>query len=284
MLGPDAHGKGLCLEVHPLAVQGKKAVPGAVADGQHRHIAGQLLPIQLQAPQAALRQQQALGPCLKTDAAAQSLHFPPHGHHDAFQQVGADVRFGCLKGLVGRAVLLQQPQHQLAAVVSDARGELAVGISAGAALSELDVGLLAERSAPEKGLHIPVPQVHGPAPFQDHGAVAVFGQDQGGENARRAEAHDHRGRAQLFSSGRPGHDRRCAQLHVGIAAPADEGRLVPGQPQLHGADGFQPAVAQVQRLLVQAAPQNAVRTEPQFPSCGSQGFLLRKRKRKPDVR
>ena len=254
MLCTDTHRKGLGLEIHPLLFQGEEAVPGAVTDGQHRHVAGQFFPVQLQAAQTVFPQQKALGLRLKPHLTPQFLHLLAHGHHNVLQQVGADVGFGSLQRLVGRAMLLQQLQHQLAAIVPDTGGQLAVGISACATLAKLDVGPLVQLTAVKKGLDIPVTGIHGPATLQNDGAVAVFRQRQSGENAGGAKAHDYRRRGKLLFSGRGGHDGPGPQFDVGIVAFFHERRLVTGQRQLHRTDGFQVAVAQIERLFMQTTP------------------------------
>ena len=147
MFCPDAHRKGLGLQINALIPQGEKAVTGAVTNGQHRHITGQLLPLQLQACQAVFPQQKAFCLGLKADDTAKCFHLTAHRYYDIFQQIGADMGLGCLQRIMGRTVLFQQLQHQLAAVVTDTSGQLTVRIGTCAAFAKLDVGTLVQCTA-----------------------------------------------------------------------------------------------------------------------------------------
>ena len=194
------------------------------------------------------------------------------------------MRLGSPQRVLRRAVLPQDLGDQLAAVVSDAGGELAVGIGSGAALAELDVAILIQRAAGEKGVYRPVPLFHFRAPLQHHRPIAPSGQNQRGKHPRGAEAHDHGRRAQTLFPAGCGQNRSFSQADGGIVFHPDKRRLIPRQFKLHRADGMKSAVPQVKGLPVDPARGRGFPAQTASAPGGKQGFLFSEGKRKPDVR
>ena len=77
-----------------------------------------------------------------------------HALHREGQQVRADVRLALDEDAVRRAVLREGLDHLAHEGVVDARGELAVGVRAGAALAEVHVALGHQRAVAHQLGHV----------------------------------------------------------------------------------------------------------------------------------
>ena len=184
------------------------------------------------------------------------------------------MRLGQTHDLRRSAMLLQQLQHQLTPGVADAAGELAVGIGPCAALAELDIAVRRQRPAGKIPVYRRVPPGHFAAPLQNHGAIAVFRQDQRRKHPCRAEAHHHRRRGKAFFTGGDRQHRRAAQTDRRLPAALCKGPLVAAKLQLHGADGLQLPPAQVQRLLMHPAGTDGAAAQGELFPRGGEGLLL----------
>ena len=85
-------------------------------------------------------------------------------------------------------------QHIVAQRITNARGQLAVRVGAGAALTELDIAVGIERTALPERIHNLVALVQISASLEHERTVAVLCQHIGGEQSRRAETDYHRSR------------------------------------------------------------------------------------------
>ena len=182
---------------------------------------------------------------LEPDVAAPGQQLGPDALHHLAEHVGADVGLVGPEDVLRRAVLHQGLQHGGDAAVVGARGQLAVGKGACATLPELDVGERVQHPGGPEGGYIGGALFHRAAPLQYDGGQPRPGQEQGGEQARRAHAHHH-----WRQGGGPGGGGKdiglpLKQGDVFAVGTAHQVLLVVGR-QLHGADvvdvGFFPGV------------------------------------------
>ncbi len=83
-------------------------------------------------------------------------------------------------------------QHVVAQRITDARGQLAVRVGAGAALTELDIAVGIKRTALPERIHNLVALVQISAALEHEWTIAVLCQHIGGEQSRRTETDHHR--------------------------------------------------------------------------------------------
>ena len=120
---------------------------------------------------------------------------------------------------------LDELLHHLAAEetrIADLAPQLAIGEGAGVALDELHVRLGIEHALAPQAPGVAGALAHGLAAFQHDRAEAHLRQQQGAEDAARAEAHHHRAQRQIG-----GGVRRRHVAHVGRARHA----RIAGQPR-----------------------------------------------------
>ena len=200
MLDPHADRKGLALHRHPLALQHREAIAGAMAHRQHHLRGGDAAAIgQHHGPNgAAVRLQfQLIHPALEPDLPAEGFDLGPQAPDHRGQFEGADVgpvQHQNLRIGTGLHQLLEHLAAQVAGVTHLAV-ELAVGEGARTSLPELGIGFRVEGAlaAPEaEGVGAAL--LHRLAPLQQQWPQAHLGQQQRAEIAAGAGPHHHRPR------------------------------------------------------------------------------------------
>ena len=198
MLDAHAHGEGLGLHGHALAVQPGEGVAGAVAHRQHHGrdrdpaAIGQHHGAHRPAPRLQL---QSAHPAAERHLAAEGLDAgaqPPH-HGGQLERTdmgtvqGEDLRTGA-----GIHQFFQHLAH-VGAGLTHLAVELAVREGAGTTLPELGVGFRIERALPApEAERVGRALLHRLAPLQQQGPQPHLGQQQGGEIAAGAGTHHHR--------------------------------------------------------------------------------------------
>ncbi len=134
----------------------------------------------------------------------------------------------CDEDAVGRAEAGEDLQHLAHVRVVDARGELAVGVRAGAALAEVHVALEQERAVAHQLRHVLAALDDVLAALQHQRLDAPLRQAQRREHAGRPEAHDDRPLLRL-----PLHRRRRRQGGLRLAHVGWQRRGRPTGRQLH---------------------------------------------------
>ena len=233
---PD--GEGLGGHGHPGVQQHPEGVPGGVAGGEHQRVTGQGV-----GPAGALHGQPGQRPAAdvqprqlmaEAHVAAQGEQLLPQAAHHLPQHVGADVGLVLVEDVRRGPRLHQGAEHGGNAGVVGAGGQLAVGEGARAPLSELHVGGGIQHAGGPELFHVRRPLLHRAAPLQHDGGQAVPGQEQGGEQPRRAHARHHR-----RQGGAPPHRRE----YIGPGRQAGAHPLIPAAGQQlflslhHGPDG-----------------------------------------------
>ena len=115
-----------------------------------------------------------------------------HFTNYSLEDIRADVRLRLFDDIRRSTVLGKDFQHIVAQRITDARGQLAVRVGAGAALTELDIAVGIERTALPERVHDLVALVQISAALEHERTVAVLCQHIGGEQSRRAETDHHR--------------------------------------------------------------------------------------------
>ena len=108
------------------------------------------------------------------------------------EDIRADVRLRLFDDIRRSTVRGKDFQHVVAQRITDARGQLAVRVGAGAALTELDIAVGIERTAFPERIHNLVALVQISAALEHERTVAVLCQHIGGEQSRRTETDHHR--------------------------------------------------------------------------------------------
>ncbi len=190
LFDPDAELKRLGLDRHAAAQQHAVGVAGAVADGQDRHVGGDVARRGRQTAEPAVGDVEVLDPARKPDLAAQLLKLAPQGPDDQRQPVRPEMRPVLVDDR--RLAVTVGEDFQDAGHVGPgaARRELAVAEGAGPPFAEEVVAFGVERPRLVEPADVGDPVLDGPAAFQDQGAIAV---------AARADSR---------RTGRPGRRRR----------------------------------------------------------------------------
>ncbi|CDA73601.1 unknown [Ruminococcus sp. CAG:579] len=134
----------------------------------------------------------------KAYLAAERDYLAAYIFHDRFEHVRADVRLGFCEYRAVRAEACEVLQNAAAEGVFYARGQLAVGKSARAALAELDVAVFVKLAARPKSLDLLRALIDLRALFKHQRTVAAARQSQRAEHSRRAEASYYRSALALF--------------------------------------------------------------------------------------
>ncbi|MCY1344625.1 hypothetical protein D9M69_306640 [compost metagenome] len=231
VLDTKAHGEGLGLDEHALAVQHAEGVARAVAQREHHMAAVDGFATgQHHALELAVVDQQVSDLVLEAHLSTEGDDLLAHGGDHAGEAEGADVRLADVHDLFRRAGA-DEFVHHLAAVepgVLDLAVELAVGEQAGTALAELHVGFRCQDLlAPQRPGVLGAP-AHILAALQHDGLEAHLREQQRGEQAAGAEADDHwtlgQTRRRLADRVVVGVRRRADVLVIGEAR--QDGRLV----------------------------------------------------------
>ena len=163
-----------------------------MTDGQHRPLAGDVLPVRLHSGERTVfdrntgqRRAEAHFTAVFDDLAA---HFTNY----ILEDIRADVRLRLFDDIRRSTVRGKDFQHVVAQRITDARGQLAVRVGAGAALTELDIAVGIERTALPERIHNFVALVQISAALEHERTIAVLCQHIGGEQSRRTETDHHR--------------------------------------------------------------------------------------------
>jgi hypothetical protein len=165
-------------------------------------------------------------PVLEEHLAASGDEFVTQPGHRARQQVRTDVRLALDEDVVRRSAAGERLDDLAHHGVVDARGQLAVRIGAGPALSEVHVALRIQRAIPHQLRHIFPPRHDFLAALQEDGAYATLQQGQGAEEARGPGADDERHALRLLHAlGRLRGRRRLAHVRRQLTGRAPGGQF-----------------------------------------------------------
>ena len=185
MLNAHAHGKGLGLHVQPLGIQPLNRVPCAVAQGQNELSDGESVAALRSGHgdslQGAVFRVNSLQPVAEADVRSHGEKFFAQIFQCGVQHVGAHVGLGVGEDALRCAAGDQLLQDPAVAQIPGAGVQLPVGKSAGAALTELHIGLRQQLAALPEALHVPLPLLHGLPPLQQNGAQTGVCQKKGGK-------------------------------------------------------------------------------------------------------
>ncbi len=263
MLDPKADRERLGVEVNATRVQHLEGVAGAVAGRENDVLGGDRFGRRAgrdrEAAQGAGFDLEIDDPAAEPDLAAEALDLGAHLLDHADQAEGADVRLGDEADLFRRAGADEFVEHlaREMARIADLAPELAVGERAGAAFAELHVRFGVEHAAAPQAPGVLGALAYRAAALENERLEAHLGQDEGGEDAARAEADDDRPRP---SAGREVGRRLRDQAIAGVGGGPDV--AVAGVPREHGVGAHDVAVDGVdeddRRLLarVVAAPED----------------------------
>ena len=253
LLNADAHGKGLRLHGNALGMQRLEGVPGAVADGQHRLIAGDALAaFQLHPGKGIPFQQKFRNPAAKAHLTAQGDDLLSEALDYLQQHIRSHMGFGVIQNVLPGTKgnkLLQDPANS---GIADTGIQFSIRKGPRAALTELDIAFGVQSAVLPESRHLFMTGLRILAPLQNDGALPRLSQNQGGEHTRRAKADDHRplfrfrlffrrpvtlrgGQSHFFASALfqnlplaafQGHIDRINELHIrlfpGIHRPTDQ--------------------------------------------------------------
>ena len=193
VLDAHAHGEWFLFHGRPRRVQHGEGVPGAVPRRQD-HLPGwqgvrPLWAGHVHGGQTPVLRADPVQPVTEANVRTVALELPAEILQGDVEIVGAHVGLGVGEDSVRRAAGHHPFQDPPVAQIPGAGVQFSVGEGPGAAFAKLDVGLGVQRPAVPESLHIPDAPLRGLAPLQQDGPSAAQGQDQSGEETRRAGAH-----------------------------------------------------------------------------------------------
>ena len=193
MLDAHAHGKGFTLHSNALRMEHGKGIPGAVADGQHHMVAGDLLALighhgaDLTVFAADIRHAG-----VKADFATQGNDPIAQILHHVQQHIRTYMGLCIEENILICAKFYKFLQNPADARIIHTGVQLTIRECAGTALSKLDIALGIQVSGTPEGLHFIMAALGILAPFQNDGLQAGQRQHQGSKHAARAKANHHR--------------------------------------------------------------------------------------------
>ena len=192
MLDAGAELKGFALHGDAVPVEPAESLTGGVAESEEDRVGFENVSrLELDAADATAVHDEARHAGGETKLGAKLDHPPPHPAHHRRQEVAADVRLGVIEDRTRRTTRGENLENLAHPGVADSGVELAIGVGAGAALTEEQIALGVEGFAAKKS--VPPPGAFGDigAAFDHDGCEAHLDQTPGGEETRGSGADDH---------------------------------------------------------------------------------------------
>ena len=243
MLDPEPDREGLGLDGPAARREALVELAGAVSRGEDESIAGEGATIgEDEAAHATLDDLHVGRAGVPHERAAAALQLLAHGRHRGRQDVGPDVRLALDLDPLRVAEAREELDHLANGGMTDAGGELPVGVRAGAPLAEVHVRLGVEGALAHEPGHVAASRAHRLAAVDHDRTHAPLEESPGTEEPGRPGSEDDRrevGRAHRRRSGlgpRNGLDARregrqfARELDLRVDHPA-------GVPLLAGVEG-----------------------------------------------